>query len=519
MMDADPPLPSTSSGAAQASSSSSGSNANGSSASHTLSPLTSYKFYLCTPTQVLSVRLAALKPTYTSTALKSDAKSKAAQSAAQSQDQAQATASLPKTMKIRNCQGHASPQRAIQRMALGHVRGHKLLALARRDGTIDIVHLSSALRKSDGQEEPKDAESGSSANAGQGQEDLAHADAEEAHVVATIKEDRMRAGMERWLALSYSQRHIYSITSAGSLRRTELLLAPSTAVVQDDFSEREIQSSSDNAIAQGAWSLGESTTLDLPAPLQSATFYPVHEPTHLLMGGEQQALSLWDLKAAFEPTAESDTSLVETERNGNAQESGLSAKERKRKRQAENRAKARELLPGELWRAKPLPNDALSLPQHPRITSVCVLSKSTDGAATLDSDDQPSSAPTQFVAGTRDGLLRFYNTRGGARKAHKEVRVIPSGQGAVRLIVAGSADLGLPNQCADAELKETKGQDAVQTDGRAQIDRHADLTREIFVADQSGKLYAVGVDQGNIRYSYPDINGAITSAMADKMAW
>lgn len=119
MMDADPPLPpSRSSDHVDTSTSTSTSVA--------LSPLTSYKLYLCTPTQLLSLRLPALKPTFARTALKSDAKSKAAQSAAQLQNQA--GASLPRTLRIRDCRGHGSPQRAIQRIALGHLNNHRLVS-------------------------------------------------------------------------------------------------------------------------------------------------------------------------------------------------------------------------------------------------------------------------------------------------------------------------------------------------------------------------------------------------------
>ena len=112
--------------------------------------------------------------------------------------------------------------------------------------------------------------------------------------------------------------------------------------------------------------------LELPEPLQSLVFYPTQHPTHFTYGGEEIPLSLWDIGTALSPRKDDDGEEEDEEaangrevyaapngeladnsnNNDHAMTTRDNSKQRKRKRQAEARAKAKELLWGEIWRAK-----------------------------------------------------------------------------------------------------------------------------------------------------------------------
>jgi hypothetical protein len=124
-------------------------------------------------------------------------------------------------------------------------------------------------------------------------------------------------------------------------------------------------------------SLGASVALELPAPLQTGVFHPSASPTHLLIGGDDVSPSLWQLERLLSPPASSsaldddddDNDEASAEPSGAgvaADDEARSAKARKRKRQAESRKKARELLPGEIWRAKAVSGvDVATFPPPP----------------------------------------------------------------------------------------------------------------------------------------------------------
>jgi ribosome biogenesis protein NSA1 len=99
-------------------------------------------------------------------------------------------------------------------------------------------------------------------------------------------------------------------------------------------------------------------------------------------GGDEVELSLWDVERAFAPGEQVAATPAATD-----------AKKRKR---------GDDLLPGEVWRAKNVPNDELSLRVPVHNTSIAFLSPSEGSTAHL-------------LAGTHVGAVRRYDTR-AARK-------------------------------------------------------------------------------------------------------
>ena len=90
----------------------------------------------------------------------------------------------------------------------------------------------------------------------------------------------------------------------------------------------------------------------VPGPLHQVTFFSATSdtPTHFAYGGEQVPLSLWSITAAIQHVKEPKT----TENGGDAskvQENTESAANQGKRKKASG-GKHRELLPGELWRAK-----------------------------------------------------------------------------------------------------------------------------------------------------------------------
>lgn len=118
---------------------------------------------------------------------------------------------------------------------------------------------------------------------------------------------------------------VYSCTSAGAFRFTP------------------ITSDSQNI-------LGTPVTLELPGPLQHLTFQPPTNPTRFSYGGEEIPVSLWDISVALSEQPPQNTAADESTESINTE--NLTGKMKKRKRQAEARAKARELMWGEVWRSR-----------------------------------------------------------------------------------------------------------------------------------------------------------------------
>lgn len=100
-------------------------------------------------------------------------------------------------------------------------------------------------------------------------------------------------------------------------------------------------------------------------------------------GGDEVEVSLWDTERAFAPPSESSAK-------------GAPANSKKRKQ-------SDTLFPGEVWRAKNVPNDFLGLRQPVHNTCLTYLSPST------------SANQQHLLAGTRLGDMRRYDTRAGRR--------------------------------------------------------------------------------------------------------
>ncbi|CAO1630457.1 unnamed protein product [Parajaminaea phylloscopi] len=355
-----------------------------------------------------------------------------------------------------------SGDRAVQKMAAGVIAGVGwVIALARRNATIDVVLPSQPRSDTD-------------------------ADAElQASLLVTISNPKMKAGLQRWVGLAIGSDGVFAATSAGDFAYTRL-----GPVGQVSDAEASTSTSSRPSTSTPRQISVESTQrLELPEPLQSLVFHPQVNPTHFLYGGEEVPLSIWDIGLAFSPQTRAGTddgdAEAATTHSADVEATG-NAKLRKRKRQAEAKAKARELLWGEVWRAKNLPNDALSLPQRPNVTSIAVVeSRDQSPERPCRDSDQAASheVPNLLIAvGTRDGLLRLFDPASGARKHTRQCRVVAEGQSAsVRSLTcptAGSTD-----------------------------------DTEVIAADSSGKLSVVDWEQGRLKYQWKDITGAISAVV------
>lgn len=216
-------------------------------------------------------------------------------------------------------------------------------------------------------------------------------------------ERRLSAG-QKYIGLAASSAGVYSCTSNGALRLTpfgEPDAEPQTAVL----------------------------------PMRLCEWRTAPDGKTFSYGGDEVELSVWDLESAFAP-----------KRPAPADQS----------KDTKKRKRANDLLPGEIWRAKNVANDALSLRQPVHNTCLSYLSTSQ-----------------QLVAGTQRGDVRRYDTR-AARKPVAEWEQISKGNG------IGAV---------------AKGQNE----------------HEIFISDQTSGLFAVDARNGRVIYGYKGIAGAITS--------
>ncbi|SNX84375.1 uncharacterized protein MEPE_03084 [Melanopsichium pennsylvanicum] len=331
-----------------------------------------------------------------------------------------------KPLILPNFKSHS--EHAVQRIAIGVLSTHVyVVAMARKNATIDIVHVIN-------QSLP------STSTAAAAVSEL------RANIICTIKETHMKPGIQRFIGLAVDTQGVYSVTSSGVLRFTPISVTGTTQVTAE---------------------VGEPKVLDhLPAPLQHASFYPSTNPTHFCYGGEDIPLSLWHIPTALsQPSIEADMSVESIRTTEDL--SSLNSKQRKRKRQLEAKSKASELVWGEVWRAKNLPNDNLSLPRRANITSTCILNLST----TQDGEAGRVNDQTHIAVGTKDGLVRIFQPD-SSRKHVGEIRVVPIGQSAVKTLCASSDPL-------DA--------------------RKGGL---LFVGDTGSQLYAVDWQTGKVVYAY-----------------
>ncbi|EST05532.1 WD40/YVTN repeat-like-containing domain protein [Kalmanozyma brasiliensis GHG001] len=283
---------------------------------------------------------------------------------------------------------------AVQRIATGVLGSDTyVVALARKNATIDVIQIINQSLPSTSTAPAPSSEL-------------------QANILCTVYETQMKAGIHRFIGLAVSTQGIYTITSSGIFRFTPISVT--------------------SAGTETNATLGEATVIDiLPSPLQHAHFYPPTDPTHFCYGGEDVPLSLWHIPTSLSDQPPEGDMSVESAKTDDL--AGLNSKQRKRKRQLEAKTKARELVWGEVWRAKNLPNDNLSLPRRANITATCIL------ALTEEADGLGESSV--IAVGTKDGLVRIFQPGGPSRRHVREMRVVPAGQGAVKTLCASSSAL------------------------------------------------------------------------------
>ncbi|KAG9106130.1 hypothetical protein FRC07_008955 [Ceratobasidium sp. 392] len=194
-----------------------------------------------------------------------------------------------------------------------------------------------------------------------------------------------------------------------------------------------------------SYTLGEPSeasdaAASLPMRLNDLRLSP--SSTSLAYGGSEVDLSVWDLERAF---SEKPTTA------------DLAAKKRKKGKG--------DLMYAEIWRAKQLPNDSLSLRQPVHITSLAFL------RTTALSESQQSNF--HIVTGNKSGVVRRFDTRTARRPVASWENVAKVG--GIQGVERGSNE------------------------------------HEIFVSDNGSNLSALDVRNGKICYSYKGLAGAVSS--------
>ncbi|KAL5490491.1 hypothetical protein ACEPAI_5324 [Sanghuangporus weigelae] len=180
----------------------------------------------------------------------------------------------------------------------------------------------------------------------------------------------------------------------------------------------------------------------LPMPLCSWSLSP--DASSFAYGGNEVDLSVSDTERTFQETLEAQE--IPSEKSNTT---------KKIKRGG-------DLFPAEIWRAKNLPNDALSLRQQIHITSLSYLSSNAAGVGGV-----------HLVSGTEGGDIRRYDTRAARRPIANWTGVAKVG--GVGLVQAGLSE------------------------------------HELFVADNGTSLSALDLRNGRTIYSYKKLQGAVTS--------
>ncbi|KAK0240194.1 hypothetical protein EDD85DRAFT_824627 [Armillaria nabsnona] len=218
------------------------------------------------------------------------------------------------------------------------------------------------------------------------------------------KESRLKTN-QTYVGLSIVSQGIFTCTSNGALRMTP-------------------KSSTE----------AEARTALLPTRLHSWKLAADQET--FAYGGDEVDLSLWNTEQAFQQPAMSSTADVMS---------------KKRKRKA-------DLFPGEIWRAKNVSNDSLSLRQPIRVTSLSYLS---------------AESPHHLLAGTQLGHLRRYDIRAARRPVADWTGIVKVG--GVQTVEKGFSD------------------------------------HEAFVSDSENSMLSVDLRTGRVLYGYHGISGTVTS--------
>ncbi|KAJ3883404.1 hypothetical protein F5051DRAFT_363510 [Lentinula edodes] len=223
-------------------------------------------------------------------------------------------------------------------------------------------------------------------------------------------ETRLKNG-QRYVGIHCTEKNVLSCTSNGALRMT--------AIEQDQ---------SDTA----------ATFLTTSLPTRLCDWRLSENQNTFAYGGDEVDLSVWDTERAFQNRVEDLTS------------STAAAKKRKRND---------TLFPGEIWRAKNVPNNNLGLRQPIRITALCYLSAS-------------SGPNNHLLTGTQLGSVRRYDTRAARRPT------------------------------SDWKIAKVGG---VET-----LEQGFNL-HEAFVSDSGSNLFALDLRNGRVSYSYKGLAGSVTS--------
>ncbi|KAG2116520.1 uncharacterized protein F5147DRAFT_605160 [Suillus discolor] len=170
-----------------------------------------------------------------------------------------------------------------------------------------------------------------------------------------------------------------------------------------------------------------------------------HDQRTFAYGGDEVEVSLWDTERAFARPSESSAK-------------GAPVNGSKKRKQSDT------LFPGEVWRAKNVPNDFLGLRQPVHNTCLTYLSPST------------STSQQHLLAGTRLGDMRRYDTRAGRRPVavFKGVGKV----GGVKTVEKGFSE------------------------------------HEAFISDNGSNVYAVDLRNGSISYGYKGLSGTAISLAA-----
>ncbi|KAK0210700.1 hypothetical protein DFS33DRAFT_1405366 [Desarmillaria ectypa] len=222
------------------------------------------------------------------------------------------------------------------------------------------------------------------------------------------KENRLKVN-QKYVGLSIAPQGIFTCTSNGALRMTPQSSAETEAHA-------------------------EPRTALLPTRLHSWKLAADQEI--FAYGGDEVDLSLWNTEQAFQQPAA--LSIAD-------------AMYKKRKRNT-------DLLPGEIWRAKNVSNDSLSLRQPIRVTSLAYLS---------------TGSPHHLLVGTQLGHLRRYDTRAARRPVADWTGIVKVG--GVQTVEKGFSD------------------------------------HEAFVSDNGNSMFSVDLRTGRVLYGYHGMSGAVSS--------
>lgn len=205
----------------------------------------------------------------------------------------------------------------------------------------------------------------------------------------------------------------------------------------------------------------------VPGPISQVAFFPPfsESPSHYAYGGDQVLLSVCEIGATLShySKCKSGSSAGAAEKQVEEEET-VSSKKRKLPSRP---GKQVDFLPGEVWRAKSLPNDHLSLPQPPSIRTISFITDSTSDRNTFEN--------MKVVVGTKDGLLRTYMP--SQKPKHTQEWKITQNRGSIRTVHA------CPSENA------------------------------LFVGDTQRNLYMVDDRTGQVLFQYKDITGTISDAL------